>query len=92
MSIVLFILLFIICIAIYTIINLLKKNEKLEDNVISYEKYLESLNSFITESNNKIRKLDERGVFEADDEVGYFLKMLKNIQEQLNTFKTDGNN
>jgi hypothetical protein len=89
MSIILFILL---CVATYVIINLLKKNEKLEDNVLAYEEYLKSLSSFISASNEKIKKLDEKGIFEADDEVGYFLKMLKNIQEQLNKFRTDGNN
>jgi hypothetical protein len=89
MSIILFILL---CVATYIIINLLKKNEKLEDNVLAYEEYLKSLSSFISASNEKIKKLDEKGIFEADDEVGYFLKMLKNIQEQLNKFRTDGNN
>ena len=83
MSIILFILL---CVATYVIINLLKKNEKLEDNVLAYEEYLKSLSSFISASNEKIKKLDEKGIFEADDEVGYFLKMLKNIQEQLNKF------
>jgi transcription elongation factor GreA-like protein len=76
----------------YIIVNLLKKNEKLEDNVLAYEEYLKSLNSFISASNEKIKQLDEKGIFEADDEVGYFLRMLKNIQEQLNKFRTDGNN
>jgi hypothetical protein len=89
MNIVLFILL---SVAIYVIINLLKKNEKLEDNIIAYEEYLKSLNSFISTSNEKIKQLDAKGIFESDDEVGYFLRMLKNIQEQLNKFKTDGNN
>ena len=89
MSITLFILL---CVSSYIIVNLLKKNEKLEDNVLAYEEYLKSLNSFISASNEKIKQLDEKGIFEADDEVGYFLRMLKNIQEQLNKFRTDGNN
>jgi hypothetical protein len=89
MSIILFILL---CVSSYIIVNLLKKNEKLEDNVLAYEEYLKSLNSFISASNEKIKQLDEKGIFEADDEVGYFLRMLKNIQEQLNKFRTDGNN
>ena len=89
MSIILFILL---CVTVYIIINLLKKNEKLEDNVLAYEEYLKSLSSFISTSNEKIKQLDEKGIFEADDEVGYFLRMLKNIQEQLNKFRTDGNN
>ena len=88
MSIILFILL---CVTSYIIVNLLKKNEKLEDNVLAYEEYLKSLNSFISASNEKIKQLDEKGIFEADDEIGYFLRMLKNIQEQLNKFRTDGN-
>jgi hypothetical protein len=91
MNIIWIILFLLLCISTYVIINLLRKNEKLEDNVFTYEKYLESLNSFISDSNKKIKKLDDKGIFEADDEVGYFLKMLKNIQEQLNNFRTDGN-
>ena len=91
MGTIIFILLILFSASIYVITNLLKKNEKLEDNIIAYEKYMESLNDFISKSNAKIKQLDEKGIFESDDEVGYFLKNLKSIQEQLNSFNTNGN-
>ena len=33
-----------------------------------------------------LRKLDEKGVFQSDDEVGYFFDKLKEIQKELDTY------
>ena len=33
-----------------------------------------------------LRKLDEKGVFQSDDEVGYFFNKLKEIQSELDKY------
>jgi hypothetical protein len=71
----------------YTTFNLLKKNEKAEDILISYKEYIDKLSSQIEESNQKIKEIDEKGVFDSDDEIGWFFKELKKIQSSLEKFK-----
>lgn len=78
------ILLLLLGFSIYGNINLLKKNERLEDENKKYNDYIEVFSNLITQSNIQIKKLDEKGIFESDDEVGYFLRFLKHIQEELN--------
>jgi hypothetical protein len=69
--------------------NLLRKNEKCEDIIKSYEKYMINLSTTIEFSDKKLKEIDSRGTFEGDDEVGYFFKQLKFLQEQLNNFKVN---
>ena len=71
----------------FTTINLLKKNEKQEDILVEYMKYLDKISKVIEISDEKLKKLDSLGRFEADDEVGFFFKGIKNIQKILNEFK-----
>jgi len=71
----------------YTTYNLLKKNEKAEDILISYKEYIDKLSFQIKESNQKIKEIDEKGVFDSDDEIGWFFKELKQIQSSLEKFK-----
>ena len=71
----------------YTSYNLLKKNEKCEDMIKSYENYMVNLSNTIEFSNKKIKEIDRKGTFDSDDEVGFFFQQLKYLQEQLNNFK-----
>lgn len=71
----------------FTTWNLLKKNERAEDIVVGYLEYLDQISRIIEVSDEKIKKLDQRGTFSSDDEVGYFFNSIKNIQEILNDFK-----
>jgi len=71
----------------YTSYNLLKKNEKCEDMIKSYENYMTNLSNTIKFSNKKIKEIDRKGTFDSDDEVGFFFQQLKYLQEQLNDFK-----
>ena len=77
----------IIIVLIFTTYNLLKKNEKCEDVIKSYEKYMINLSTAIELSDAKLKEIDSKGTFEGDDEVGFFFKTLQFIQEQLNDFK-----
>ena len=70
----------------FTTINLLRKNEKQEDILLGYLTYLDNISRLIEVSNEKIKKIDIKGSFEGDDEVGFFFKNIKQIQEVLNDF------
>jgi len=70
----------------FTTFNLLKKNEAQEDILASYMTYLNKISDIIEVSDKKLKEIDARGSFEADDEVGWFFKNIKMIQDVLNQF------
>ena len=59
--------------------NLLIKNEKLEDFI---SKQSDAINS----CDQRLKTIDSKGSFIADDEVGWFFTEVKKIQEALNEF------
>jgi len=71
----------------YTTFNLLKKNERQEDILAGYMSYLNKISDTIKFADKKLKEVDARGSFESDDEVGFFFKQIKQIQEVLNNFK-----
>jgi hypothetical protein len=71
----------------YTTFNLLKKNERQEDILAGYMSYLNKISDIIDFSDKKLKEVDARGSFESDDEVGFFFKEIKQLQEILNSFK-----
>jgi|TARA_B110000238_G_scaffold42344_1_gene45313 hypothetical protein len=76
----------IVVVFVFTTINLLKKNEKQEDILLGYLKYLDNMSRVIEVSDEKIKKTDIKGSFEGDDEIGHFFQTIKQIQEILNDF------
>ena len=73
--------------AIYIVWNLNKKVTKLEDVVEYQVDYLRKVSLIIQESNVYINKLDEKGHFRADDELGTFFDFMKEIQDLINDFR-----
>ena len=71
----------------FTTFNLLKKNERQEDILAGYMSYLNKISDTIKFADKKLKEIDARGSFESDDEVGFFFKQIKQIQEVLNNFK-----
>lgn len=71
----------------FTTFNLLIKNEKQEDILISYKLFFDKISESIKNSDEKIKKIDENGAFKSDDMVGFFFTNLKLIQNELNQFK-----
>ena len=71
---------------IYILRNLLLKVEKYEDILENQTKFLESLSDIIKQSDQHLKNLDERGVFQSDDEVGTFFNNMKKVQDELNRF------
>ena len=59
--------------------NLLIKNEKLEDFIT---KQSEAINA----CDQRLKQIDDKGIFYADDQIGFFFKEVQKIQEALNEF------
>jgi hypothetical protein len=76
-----------ICIIlIYIVRNLIIKNEKYEDVIQDQVQYLQNISNAIGEGQKHLQNLDEKGVFQSDDEVGYFFEQLKYVQDELNRY------
>ena len=71
--------------------NLLIKVEKYEDITVDQTSYLQKVSNLINDSQKHLKNLDEKGVFEADDEVGYFFEQMKNVQKELNRYMLPNN-
>jgi|TARA_R110001583_G_scaffold177660_1_gene333307 hypothetical protein len=71
----------------FAVANLIRKNEKQEDILVEYMKYLNKISQAIEISDTKLKKLDSQGRFESDDEIGFFFKTVMAIQGMLNEFK-----
>lgn len=84
-----YILGFLVVILGYTTINLLLKNEKAEDIIISQREFIENFQTSIEESDKKLQELDTRGSFSSDDEIGWFFNEIKKLQNALSRFKTN---
>jgi len=63
----------------FALMNLIKKNETLEDFIA---KQSEAINT----CGQRLKQIDTKGIFYADDEIGWFFKEVKKIQEALNEF------
>ena len=70
---------------LYIIYNLLRKYEQGEECIENLETWVKEFSKTITDMNREIKKIDNKGSFSADDEVGYFFKELKAIISKLDT-------
>ena len=61
--------------------NLLRQNEQLEDRLVST---VNSVREKISDALENMRRLDNKQVFEKDDEVGVTFDEMKKIVEDLN--------
>ena len=73
------ILIILVTILSFALYNLLKKNESLEDFIT---KQSEAINA----CDIRLKQIDTKNIFYADDEIGWFFKEVKKIQEALNEF------
>lgn len=71
---------------VYIIRNLLIKVEKFEDVTQDQAQYLQNISNTIGESRKHLQNLDEKGVFQSDDEVGEFFNQMKAVQDELNRY------
>ena len=54
----------------FALMNLIKKNEALED-------FITKQSEAINECDKRIKEIDTRGTFSADDEIGWFFEEIK---------------
>ena len=73
------ILTLVITVSFFVIRNLLQKNEQLED-------FISKQSDAINACDQRLKQLDEKNVFYADDQIGFFFKEVQKIQEALNEF------
>ena len=69
----------IITVSFFIIRNLIIKNERLEDFISKQSEAIEACD-------RRLKELDNKNIFYADDEIGWFFEELKKIQEALNEF------
>jgi hypothetical protein len=86
MALIINIVIILVCIIGYIIWNLLKKVEKLESMIEIQEKYILDFYDLIKQSEIKIKEIDNNQLFQSDDEVGFFFKNIKTIQEALSDY------
>ena len=73
----------------YTTFNLLRKNEKAEDIIISQSEFITKFSEQIDASQKRLEKIDEKGTFQGDDEIGWFFNEVKILQNDISRFKID---
>ena len=81
------ILILVIAILGYAVFNLLRKVEKLEQLLVNQNSLITTISTAIELSDQRLKQIDAKGIFEADDEIGWFFKSIKEIQSELNTLK-----
>ena len=80
LSIILLVLIAIILTSSFFIIkNLIVKNEILEDFISKQSEAIEACDK-------RLKQIDDKGIFESDDQIGWFWGEMKKIQEALNEF------
>ena len=79
MEIIIAILSALLIVAGFAIRNVIKKNEELED-------FITKQSEAIDQCDRRLKEIDKRNIFYADDEIGWFFQELKKIQEALNEF------
>ena len=70
----------LLIVSLFAIWNLVKKNEILED-------FITKQSEAIDYCDRRLKTIDDKGSFIADDEVGWFFEKVKEIQEALNEFR-----
>ena len=63
----------------FVIRNLIVKNERLEDFISKQSEAIEACDK-------RLKQIDDKGIFYADDQIGFFFKEVQKIQEALNEF------
>ena len=69
----------VITTSFFIIRNLIIKNERLEDFISKQSEAIEACDK-------RLKQIDDKGIFYADDQIGFFFKEVQKIQEALNEF------
>jgi len=80
MEIIISILLALLVVAGFALRNMIKKNEELEDFIFKQSEAIDMCD-------RRLKQIDDKGFFAADDEIGWFFTEVKKIQEAINEFR-----
>jgi Na+-transporting NADH:ubiquinone oxidoreductase subunit NqrF len=80
------VLLILLGLCIIVIRNFIIKEKKYDIALQIQVNYLQGLSETLYEGQKHLQNLDERGVFQSDDEVGEFFDNMKKVQAELNKF------
>ena len=69
----------VITTSFFIIRNLILRNERLED-------FISKQSDAIQACDQRLKQIDDKGIFYADDQIGFFFKEVQKIQEALNEF------
>ena len=69
----------VITTSFFIIRNLILRNERLEDFITKQSEAIEACDQ-------RLKQIDDKGIFYADDQIGFFFKEVQKIQETLNEF------
>jgi len=72
----------LIIVSVFANINLLRKLERVDDNLIQYIDALTKYKNRLSTMYNTIKELDSRGAFESDDEAGAIFKEIKDTIDE----------
>ena len=76
----------VIILSFILIRNLTIRNEKQEDIIKEYEDFIIKQSEAIQACDQRLKQVDNKGIFYADDEIGWFFEEIKKIQSALNEF------
>ena len=71
---------------VYVIWNLNSKVIIYEEQIEEYETWIDSFTDTVEEVDKKLKDIDSKGTFEADDEVGTFFQTLKILMSQITEY------
>jgi hypothetical protein len=70
----------------FIIRNLIKRNETQEDIIEEYENFIIKQSEAINTCDQRLKQIDDKGIFYSDDQIGWFFQEVQKIQEALNEF------
>lgn len=73
----------IILILIYIVWNLIRKVEKLEDELDTQDEFYGGIETKFNDALKRMQEIDRVGSFEADDESGFIFEKIKEVIEDL---------
>jgi hypothetical protein len=78
--------LWVITVVGYIIWNLNQKVTKLEQIAVQQKIVIDSVAAIVEESNKQLNAVELTEAFKSDDQIGFFFRNLKNIQDSLNHY------
>ena len=71
----------VIITSFFIIRNLIKKNENQEDTIKNYEDFIIKQSEAINLCDQRLKDIDNKGIFQADDEIGWMFGEIKKYKK-----------